>query len=388
MNRKRDFDRAVDQWLDEGWDATPPKVIDAVLLAVRSTPQERDLRVPWRTTSMTPYLRVAAVIALAAIASTAAIVAFGPGGSRFGGTNATPSPSPTVLASGDFAIADTFRAVELEATGEGSSVTGRMIVSEHPDVRENLPPEAYVYTVDLQCTRTTDDGLIMIGGVTTEGNGLSPEGTWSGIVFEPGSPVKARLLHQAGGPGSNATSCVGYLDEAARGEDGGPQPIDGSGLLPIEGAIELRGSGPGQTTAAPSPSPMLLAQGAFKAKGAKVSLNATGDGDDVTGTMTVSDDTGETLFAVDLTCARTAEDGRILIAGDTTESAAWATTGTYTAIVLKPGSAVHAAFGFEEDAPSAASCMTFLEGIIDEPFATTIGDGALEPIEGTVELRP
>ena len=42
MNDKRDFDRAVDRWLDDGSDATPPHVIDGVLLAVRSTPQERD----------------------------------------------------------------------------------------------------------------------------------------------------------------------------------------------------------------------------------------------------------------------------------------------------------------------------------------------------------
>ena len=45
---------------------------------------------------MTSYLRVAAVIALAVMAGTAAISTFGPGGSGFGGTNATPSPSPTL----------------------------------------------------------------------------------------------------------------------------------------------------------------------------------------------------------------------------------------------------------------------------------------------------
>jgi hypothetical protein len=47
---------------------------------------------------------------------------------------------------------------------------------------------------------------------------------------------------------------------------------------------------------------------------------------------------------------------------------------------------VHAVFGFKEDAPSAASCMDYLDGIVDQPFATVVGDGALEPIEGTVEL--
>jgi hypothetical protein len=143
----------------------------------------------------------------------------------------------------------------------------------------------------------------------------------------------------------------------------------------------------GQPTIAPSPGPKLLATGTFRAKGAAVELEATADGDTVTGTMRVGD-TGDALFAVDLECARTADDGRVLIAGDTTESTAWATKGTYTAIVLKPGSPVHAVFGFQDDAPLAASCTAFLDGIIDQEFAATVGDGALEPIEGTVEFGP
>ena len=158
--------------------------------------------------------------------------------------------------------------------------------------------------------------------------------------------------------------------------------VVGYQLLPRNGGVG------GQPTTAPSPSPTLLASGTFKAKGAPVELNATGGGDSVTGTMTVAGDTGDTLFAVDLKCAKTAEDGRILIAGDTTEATGWATKGTYTAIVLKPGSPVSAAFGFTEDAPSAASCLAYLDGIIDKTFATAVGDGALEPIEGTVQLGP
>ena len=105
MNDKRDFDRAVDRWLDDGSDATPPEAIDAVLLAARNTPQERDLRIPWRNIAMTSYLRVAAVIALAAFASTAAIYTFGPGGSGFGRMGASPAPSPALIARGNGAIA-------------------------------------------------------------------------------------------------------------------------------------------------------------------------------------------------------------------------------------------------------------------------------------------
>jgi len=143
------------------------------------------------------------------------------------------------------------------------------------------------------------------------------------------------------------------------------------------------------STNAPSSDSAPLAHGTFTAKGEPVELNATGAGDGVTGTMTVGADASNPLFAVDLTCAVTAEDGRILIAGDTTESTAdWATEGAYTAIVLKPGSPGHAVFAFGSDAASAASCMEFLEEIIDQHFTTAIGNGALEPIKGRVELAP
>lgn len=211
MNSKRDFDRAVDLWLEDGSDATPPEVIDAVLLAVRSTPQERDFRVPWRTTSMTSYLRVAAVIALAVIASTAAISAFGPGGSGFGGTNATPSPSPVLLARGNFVEHD-WGPVEFEATRVGSSVTGRMTVAERRD--DGWGP----ITVDLQCARATEDGIVMIGGYITGGNQMVAAGTPAWIALRRGSPDQARVgwgdLEDV--PATQTTDCLAYLDATFR----------------------------------------------------------------------------------------------------------------------------------------------------------------------------
>ena len=94
-------------------------------------------------------------------------------------------------------------------------------------------------------------------------------------------------------------------------------------------------------------------------------------------------------FTVDLKCGRTADDGRILIAGDTTESTSnFATTGTRTAIALKPGSPVVAAFEFEDPAAKAESCLAFLDAIMDRPNLATLGPDALEPIQGTVQLAP
>jgi len=144
----------------------------------------------------------------------------------------------------------------------------------------------------------------------------------------------------------------------------------------------------GEPTLEPSPSPSVLARGTFTAKGAPVEIDATREGDSVSGTMTVGDN-GDTVFAVDLNCAQAAEDGRILIAGDATESNGdWVKKGDFTAIILKPGSPVHAVYAFGSDASSATTCSSFLEGIIDQRFTTVIGDGALEPIQGTVELGP
>ena len=139
----------------------------------------------------------------------------------------------------------------------------------------------------------------------------------------------------------------------------------------------------GQPTIAASPSPALLASGTFRfpPMDAAVVLDATGDGSDVTGTMTVSND--EMSFTVDLECAMTAEDGRVLIGGDTTGSTFDETpTGTRTAIVLKPGTPVRAIFAWQgRDLARAPSCTAFLEDM----SADTTGP---VPIEGAVVLGP
>ena len=206
MNDKTDFDRAVDRWMDDGSDATPPQVIDAVLLAVRSTPQERDFRVPWRTASVTSYPRVAAVIALVVIGSTAAIFTFGPGGPRFGGTNAMPSPSPVLIARGHFVEHD-WGEVEFEATLEGSSVTGRMAVATASGTLTDASP-----TFDLQCVMETADGLVMIGGFATVGNQFVEVGTPACVVVKRGSPYAGNVGIPIGQPALETPDCLANMD--------------------------------------------------------------------------------------------------------------------------------------------------------------------------------
>lgn len=94
MNSGHDFERIAEDWLNAGSDSTPPHVIDAVLFAVRSTPQERDLRVPWRNLLVKYPVYAVAVIAVLAVVGITAFNAFGPG-LNVAGPGPTDSPDLT-----------------------------------------------------------------------------------------------------------------------------------------------------------------------------------------------------------------------------------------------------------------------------------------------------
>ena len=142
------------------------------------------------------------------------------------------SPSRTLLARGDF-LTGVGEEVALEATREGPSVIGRMTVSAQGQT------EPYAFSVDLQCGWTTDDGMVMIGGVTTDRTGReSPQlGSWAGIVLERGSPVGASTWRSVGRGGGG--SCLAFLHEQdIRERTTHPGP-DGDWTDPVEGAVQL-----------------------------------------------------------------------------------------------------------------------------------------------------
>ena len=66
-------------------------------------------------------------------------------------------------------------------------------------------------------------------------------------------------------------------------------------LLPRSGGVG------GEPTTAPSPSPTVLARGDFTSHGVVAQIDAMGSGDDVAGTLTVSDSGADAT--VDLECA-------------------------------------------------------------------------------------
>jgi Tol biopolymer transport system component len=99
MSDDRMFERDARAWLELGPTDAPDHVVENALLAIESTSQERDLRIPWRLPSMTTQTRLAAaaVIGVLAIGSGFLLLSRGTQ-SPVGAPSASPTTSfsPTV----------------------------------------------------------------------------------------------------------------------------------------------------------------------------------------------------------------------------------------------------------------------------------------------------
>src|SRR5689334_1891681 len=95
MTDDRSLDRAARSWLELGPTEAPDHAVEAALLRIQTTAQERDWHVPWRNRPMTMTARlVAAAIAIAVVA-VGGVMILRPGGPTVGG-QATPPPSASV----------------------------------------------------------------------------------------------------------------------------------------------------------------------------------------------------------------------------------------------------------------------------------------------------
>jgi hypothetical protein len=95
MSDDREFLRATTDWLEAGSDRTPPGAVNAVLLAVRTTRQDRVLPVPWRPISMQTIGRVM-IAAAAVVAVSLAWINFSRTSSNVG---IAPLPTSTLMPS-------------------------------------------------------------------------------------------------------------------------------------------------------------------------------------------------------------------------------------------------------------------------------------------------
>ena len=114
MSTDREVTRIVRSWLEEGVNALPDRVLDAVLDQVPATPQRRPWWPTWRLPLMNTQIRI--VIAAAAVVVLALIVVnVLPKSTGVGGPTAVPSPTPELLTGvivpmkpGTYLVADPF----------------------------------------------------------------------------------------------------------------------------------------------------------------------------------------------------------------------------------------------------------------------------------------
>jgi hypothetical protein len=193
MNDDHDFEHAVREFLDEGSDRTPAATIDAVLLAVRTTPQERDLRIPWRTVPMSNPMRLVAAIAVIVVAGVAAFNLFGAspddGGVGAGGEpSASPTPEPT--------------------STPAPTAAASAAVPEFPGVSDDVAPGTYLWAAGgatpADITFTIPAGWMSRYGIPHKDRGGPGEiavGNWiiSNVYADP-CQWQGSLLDPAVGP--------------------------------------------------------------------------------------------------------------------------------------------------------------------------------------------
>jgi hypothetical protein len=102
MTDDRSLERAARSWLEAGPTEAPDRAVEAALLRIQTTPQERDLRIPWRLPKMTTPARVATAAVIGVLAVGGALFILGrPGQTGVGGPvpTSTPTESPTPIPS-------------------------------------------------------------------------------------------------------------------------------------------------------------------------------------------------------------------------------------------------------------------------------------------------
>lgn len=166
-------------------------------------------------------------------------------------------------------------------------------------------------------------------------------------------------------------------------------------IIAVTATVALAGCGgtaQGSPSATPhSSTPVTLASGSFTADlgswGETFDIEATGTGDDVSGTMEVSSSGG--TYSIDLQCSGTAENGLLVISGAVTESThEIAPEGVYVAILLAPGTPVRTILWIDDESSPANSCPAFLATIFSDPEFIATNPDSLRPIEGDLELGP
>lgn len=156
--------------------------------------------------------------------------------------------------------------------------------------------------------------------------------------------------------------------------------------------------GPPDPTPIPTSTAVTLASGTFTAPlnefGEAVTIDAIRTGDDVSGTMEISDPAGgEGAYSVDVQCARTTDDGFLMIGGEVTESTyeEFVEDGAYVVLAFAPGTPVRVVWAVDvlvtDEVPAPAeSCAAYMDTLLGDAEFPGAVDVNGRPIEGELEL--
>jgi hypothetical protein len=228
MSQERDVTRLFRSWIREDQHESADQVLGAVLDRLDTTPQLRSWWPARRSNRMNGFAKLLAAAAAVLLVAVVGYQFLPTQGGVGGEPTVAPSPSPSLLARGTFTLYDA--EVVLDATGAGDHVTGTMAVS-HEDGD---------FTVDLKCTRTTEDGVILIAGdITDSASPYARQGAREVIILKPGSPVFAGFDSEGreGGDVKPAASCPALLEQVI--ETGTQTVVGPNGLEPIEETVEF-----------------------------------------------------------------------------------------------------------------------------------------------------
>lgn len=155
--------------------------------------------------------------------------------------------------------------------------------------------------------------------------------------------------------------------------------------------------GPPDPTPIPTPTAVTLASGTFTAPlgefGEAIDIEAIRTGDDVSGTMEISKPAGgEGAYSVEVQCARTADNGFLMIGGEVTKSTyeEFIAEGAYVVITFATGTPVRVLWAVDvlatDEVPAPAdSCSAYLESLRGDSLFEAV-DVQGRPIEGNLEL--
>lgn len=236
MKTDHDLERAVRLWAALGSDQLPDSALDAALDRIETTKQRHAGWLARRIHPMTGNVLKLGIAAAAIIAVAVLGLTFLP--STVGGppdSTPTPVPTPETIASGSVAgnLGEFGTTFDFDATRTGDDVSGTIVVS-------NPQGGQGTYTVDVQCTRTTDKLLLIGGEVTDSTYELIADGAYVVMALVPRTP--ARMLAAADVLASDevpapADSCEAYIDTLLS-DPGFAQGVNDHGA-PINGELDL-----------------------------------------------------------------------------------------------------------------------------------------------------